>query len=46
MVKKALFLALLLVICIAPAARANGDIDWMQFAGSEITILMPEHPGA
>ena len=22
----------------------DGDIDWMQFAGSEITILMPEHP--
>ena len=44
MFKKALVAALLLVICIAPAAQANGDIDWMQFAGSEITILMPEHP--
>ena len=44
MLKKTLVLVLLLVICMAPAARANGDIDWMQFAGSEITILMPEHP--
>ena len=44
MFKKALVAVLLLVICIAPAVQANGDLDWMQFAGSEITILMPEHP--
>ncbi len=44
MFKKALVAILLLVICIAPTVQANGDLDWMQFAGSEITILMPEHP--
>ena len=26
-----------------PAVQAQ-DIDWMQYGGSEITILMPEHP--
>ena len=44
MFKKTLVLVLVLLLCLMPAAQAQDDIDWMQFAGSEVTILMPEHP--
>ena len=44
MFKKALFGSAAGHYLYRARAQANGDIDWMQFAGSEITILMPEHP--
>ena len=44
MLRKRCFIVLaLLLLCILPAAQAQ-DFDWMRFAGSEITILMNEHP--
>ena len=36
-------LGLLLVLTLMPVVHAQ-DFDWQQFSGSEITILMPEHP--
>ena len=42
MLKKAAILCILALICLLPAQAQ--DFDWMRFAGSEITILMPEHP--
>ena len=39
---KIILLAIVMLL-LAPFAQAD-DMDWMQFAGSEITILMPEHP--
>ena len=44
MLRKRCFIVLaLLLLCMLPAAQAQ-DFDWMRFAGSEITILMNEHP--
>ena len=41
--KKLVVLSLLVLLMVMPAVQAD-DIDWMQYGGSEITILMPEHP--
>ncbi len=43
MFKKMFAIVLLLLLCLLPTTQAQ-DLDWMQFSGSEITILMPEHP--
>jgi len=41
--KIAVVLGFLLAFSLMPAVQAQ-DFDWQRFAGSEITILMPEHP--
>ena len=41
--RKIYVILVLLVLCWMPAIQAQ-DFDWQQFSGSEITILMPEHP--
>jgi multiple sugar transport system substrate-binding protein len=38
------FVALLLIVSVAPMASAQEAFDWERFAGTEITLLMFEHP--
>ncbi|MCY4145525.1 MAG: extracellular solute-binding protein [Chloroflexi bacterium] len=42
--KLRIILLLSLLLLLVPSLAQAEDFDWMRFAGSEITILMPEHP--